>query len=133
VRLSFGGDTGVAISVSWADSKTLTREFFNAKPNSIKTMNFDCGYVAADTEQDATQEDVVPLTLKPGADLDGVVFGAADFQETTVASMAGRHNIELVEIGYGSGRSTKKLFAHSVGASNCVLCRTGRVRLPHGL
>lgn len=67
----FLGDSGVAISVSRVDSKTLTWEFFNGRADSITSLNFNYSYVDADTGQNTTLKDVVPLTLKPGAGLGG--------------------------------------------------------------
>lgn len=67
----FLGNTGVAISVSRVDSKTLTWEFFNGRSDSITSLNFNYTYADADSGQNTTQKDVVPLTLKPGDGLGG--------------------------------------------------------------
>lgn len=65
------GNTGVAVSVSRVDSKTLTWEFFNGRPDRVTSLNFNYSYVDADSGQNTTQKDVVPVTLKPGDALGG--------------------------------------------------------------
>lgn len=68
---AFLSTTGVAVSVSHVDSKTLTWEFFNGRPDKVTTLNFTYSYIDADTGQNATKSDIVPLTLKPGDGLGG--------------------------------------------------------------
>ena len=67
----FLGSSGVAVSVTRVDAKTLSWEFFNARPDNITSLNFNYTYVDADTGQNSTQKDLVPLTLKPGDALGG--------------------------------------------------------------
>jgi hypothetical protein len=68
---AFLANTGVAVSVTHVDSKTLTWEFFNGRPDKITTLNFTYSYVDADTGQNVTKSDTVPLPLKPGDGLGG--------------------------------------------------------------
>lgn len=57
--------------MSRVNSKTLTWEFFNEKPDTITSMNFNYTFVDADSGQNTTQTDLLPFSLKPGAGIGG--------------------------------------------------------------
>jgi TPR repeat protein len=67
----FIGNTGIAVSVSRVNSKTLTWEFFNGRPDTITSMNFNYTFVDADSGQNTTQSDLLPFPLKPGGGIGG--------------------------------------------------------------
>lgn len=67
----FIGTTGVAVSVSRVNSKTLTWEFFNGRPDTITSLNFNYSFVDADSGQNTTQTDLLPFPLKTGGGIGG--------------------------------------------------------------
>lgn len=67
----FIGSTGIAVSVSRVNSKTLTWAFFNGRPDTITSLNFNYSFVDADSGQNTTQTDLLPFPLKPGGEIGG--------------------------------------------------------------
>ena len=65
------GSSGLVFDVSRVNATTLTWRFLNAGPRVITGMQFNYSYVDADTNQPATQSDLLPFALAPGQSVGG--------------------------------------------------------------
>jgi hypothetical protein len=65
------GNTGLMFDLSRVNGTTVTWRFYNAGSNTIASMYFNYSFVDADTGQQTTQSDLIPLTLAPGQSLGG--------------------------------------------------------------
>jgi hypothetical protein len=81
------GNTGLVFDVSRVNDSTATWRFLNAGSNTISSVQFNYTYVDANTGQQATQQDVVPLPLAPGQSLGGWAAYTANTRGDIVISI----------------------------------------------
>lgn len=81
------GNTGLVFDVSRVNDSTATWRFLNAGSNTISSVQFNYTYVDANTGQQATKQDVVPLPLAPGQSLGGWAAYTANTRGDIVISI----------------------------------------------